>query len=389
MPPEPVAEEPEEPDVADPTGDGGEDGGVPLYLFLDPGAVAEMLAAEDRLFSFRGLLNLCRQGHMKCLPPADVSVPQWMGPVEERDRVLLVITDSVLEELGRAGDSPRARQLDAQLEVFQEWGVLEVLDTVFHKQLMTLNAEQEQRAKEMGISHEALKMLDWVSLWQSQIDSERRVLLVTADTALSRYSSQEVELLCPQAQHAFPVVLHIDEFSRRLAEDVIYGGQLLCGVAGHGERTERFCGAVLSASLITGIALPVAVCSDSGAAEGPSEDDAGDHQADEAEPGALAAAAASHADSPEDEVEALRQELREAVSMVATARRLLSSVSSGRRGRHGRRGGAAKATLRQEEVASLLELIGAREGKWRHMTDAFPRGDASTGSAWPNTIQLQ
>lgn len=246
------------------------DGGaeeVPMYMFLDASAVRRFAAdkgsAKERLFTFQGLLNLCQQGHMECTPPNDVSMPQWLGPVEERDRIVMVITDTVLEELASIAEhSPNDRRQmewltkapDSYLKRSHQWGILEVLETAAHTQLIKL-AGWEQRAKELRISRWALRNLDFACLWDSQIDSPGKVLFVTGDDSLCTFAAEAARTVDGLQRVA---VAHVHKIDRVFASDREHGGHRLYEAAQR-PKANKFCGACLSAQIMTSLVLEPAL----------------------------------------------------------------------------------------------------------------------------------
>merc|ERR1712136_98069 len=99
--------------------------------------------------------------------------------------------DSVLDELADLADRPERKRVewlrnspDSYLQRCHSWGILEVLETKLHTQLMKLTPTQEQRARDLRISKRAVMMFDFASLWESQIESEGRVLFVTANESV-------------------------------------------------------------------------------------------------------------------------------------------------------------------------------------------------------------
>eukprot|EP00427_Karlodinium_veneficum_P013717 CAMPEP_0169070614 /NCGR_PEP_ID=MMETSP1015-20121227/5208_1 /TAXON_ID=342587 /ORGANISM="Karlodinium micrum, Strain CCMP2283" /LENGTH=555 /DNA_ID=CAMNT_0009129621 /DNA_START=64 /DNA_END=1728 /DNA_ORIENTATION=- len=226
---------------------------VPMYIFLDASAVSRMMTNEGKLFSFQGLLNLCQQGHMKCMPPKGGGIAP-----EEHERIIFVVTDSVLDELQEQaernpGDRENIEWLrhapDSYLTVCHNWGILEVLETKLHMQLMKLQLQHEQRALEMGISKRTVKMFDFACLWKSQIESEGKVFFVTADEAMYRFGE---EVACDTSLHSGSsgtkplIVFNADDVDRRF----LSGCSKLYDCALK-QKASKFCGTVLSASLVS------------------------------------------------------------------------------------------------------------------------------------------
>jgi len=273
---------------------------VPMYVFVDASAVRRMMG--EGFLTFQGLLNLCQQGHMKCTPPDDWPKPPWMGPVEERERIIFVVTDSVLDELADLADRPERKRVewlrnssDSYLQRCHSWGILEVLETKLHTQLMKLTPTQEQRARDLRISKRAVMMFDFASLWESQIESEGRVLFVTANESVRCFGvevGREDKLKVGRSV----VVLHADDLERWFAADRRHGGQRLCEAALK-PKVGGPCGSVLSAAVMLGVVA-------SGMSDGEVKGDG-------------------------SETELLRKELREAMSLVAEARHVLGGHRSG------------------------------------------------------------
>lgn len=241
------------PDEAYNTGKAVEE--VPMYIFLDASAVFRMMMDEEKLFSFKGLLNLCQQGHMKCTNAGGIAP-------EEHERIILIVTDSVLDELQeraerRVGDKVSIDWLlqspDSYLSVGHKWGILEVLETKLHKQLMKLKSRQEQRATELRISKRAVKMFDFACLWESQIESEGHVFFVTGDEAMYRFGE---EIACDTRQDSGSsgtrplIVFKVDDVDERFLSDRVHGTRKLYDCAAK-QKAPKFCGTVLSASLFS------------------------------------------------------------------------------------------------------------------------------------------
>jgi hypothetical protein len=301
---------------------------VPMYVFLDASAVRRMLSKEDTLFSFRGLVNLCQQGHMTCLPQ------QGGGDApQEHERIIFVVTDSVLEELQdfadrHPGERKRIEWLrkaqDSYLQVCHSWGILEVLETKLHTQLMKLDPKNEQMAQGMHISKRAVKTFDFACLWESQIESEGRVFFVTADEALHRFGcAVGSECTSAGANGTRPlIVLHTDDLDKRLSSDHVHGCWRLAECAKNSKGPVKFCGTVLSASLLAQVVdLSSRVRELSGHGD-----------------------ASAHA-----EVEDLRRELREALELVGAARHHL---------------GGRAVWGEETEVARCLERMDEAQKRW-------------------------
>mmetsp|Transcript_129666 Transcript_129666/g.276623 ORF Transcript_129666/g.276623 Transcript_129666/m.276623 type:complete len:637 (-) Transcript_129666:25-1935(-) len=299
---------------------------VPFYVFLDAAAVGWMATRKDGAFTFQGLLNLCRQGHMKCMPPKPRPVQPWVQPVEERDCAMLVVTDAVLSELAeQAEKDPAVQQMleslrdgpDAYLQQCHDWGIVEVLETALHTQLMRLTPRHERLAREMRIQTRAVQMLDFVALWESQIEVQGKVILVTGNEDLCHFVA-EVDTAEPRC---CPPLLHVADLNQRLAQDESHGGSLLSEAAKRSQ-TGQYCGAVLSAGLLSEVA------------------------------GLSKAAAVGEAEA-EEEAALLRKELLEASTVLTVACRLLRS----------RNGGGGKAP--DPESERCLERVEVAQKRWR------------------------
>lgn len=208
---------------------------VPLYAFLGASALRRFAIAgtgEDNLFTFRGLLNLCRQGSMTCSP----SDGRPTG--RESERLLFVVTQAVLTELIRGAQSPgEHRQLesfllgqDSQLQQCKNWGILEVLETKLHTELVKL-AGWEQRAAELRLSKSELRTLDFACLWAAHLEATGRVLFITGDEALCALSA---ECACANGERGVTTV-HVDQLERLFAADQLYGGRQLRAAASRQE----------------------------------------------------------------------------------------------------------------------------------------------------------
>merc|ERR1719253_2140486 len=103
---------------------------VPMYIFLDSKATFRMMDKEDaKMFSFSGLMNLCQRSLMKCIHPQGSRAPPREG-----ERIIFVITDSVLDELGANRNPSERRRIEwlrnskeSHLNICHNWGILEVL----------------------------------------------------------------------------------------------------------------------------------------------------------------------------------------------------------------------------------------------------------------------
>mmetsp|Transcript_22604 Transcript_22604/g.40801 ORF Transcript_22604/g.40801 Transcript_22604/m.40801 type:complete len:615 (-) Transcript_22604:205-2049(-) len=232
---------------------------VPLYTFLDAGAVRQMLFRQDGLLRFRGLTNLCEQGHMKCIPTDERELPSWTGPTEEPQCVMFAITDVVMEELAEWSKSDpmllaelarfHAGDPSSVLQFCVNLGILEVLETKLHTQMMRLFEHHEKRSKELQVSKRSLMTLDFACLWQSQIEVENRVVLLTDDVRLRDFG---LEVTSEPPRKQWPSVLLLGELNQLLAQDTSTGGFELTKACFRAPPIE-FCGHVLSAVMFSSV----------------------------------------------------------------------------------------------------------------------------------------
>eukprot|EP00435_Cladocopium_sp_Y103_P062102 s280_g23.t1 len=220
---------------------------VPLYVFMDWSAVQQFIDRKDELFSFQGLLNLCEQRLMCCVPPdSDVIV-------QDRDRIVFVVLNLVMDELLARANTPGERQKIEQLKTDENsplqcctrWGVVDViLDAPPPTELKKLPAGSEQVASELGISFRMVHLLDFAFLWDSNIEVPGRTLFVVAEEAMYQFSRKA----CLN-QRGISVV-HLRELEDRFAQDTRHGGgQLTLAAAKAG-----YCRAVLDATVLSAIA---------------------------------------------------------------------------------------------------------------------------------------
>mmetsp|Transcript_69289 Transcript_69289/g.130666 ORF Transcript_69289/g.130666 Transcript_69289/m.130666 type:complete len:368 (+) Transcript_69289:582-1685(+) len=246
---------------------------VPMYFFLDAAAVACMMESSTGLFTFDGLLKLCRNGLMKCACPEDVPGVS----AKEHERVIFVVTDVVLDELQELADRDLFDWLrnspDSYLREGHKWGIVEVLSTTIHTKLLKLSSSHEKRAEELGISPRLLKLLDFTLLWEAEIAEQGRVVLVTADDAFLHFSLDAAQDIWEKANwsrrrrrakngaytnlEVFPYhvgVVHADDLSSTLSLDPLEKGIRLCRSAfWFPTRSADSDAEVLSAQLITPI----------------------------------------------------------------------------------------------------------------------------------------
>jgi hypothetical protein len=172
---------------------------------------------------------------MKCAPAGVNGHSNAVAaPTQESERILLVLTDVVLNELCTLFSKG---ELGEALQCCKDWGILEIIETTCHAQLMTISPDDERKAEEMCNKHSvnlasenirrdlkhALKLLDFVSLWASQMP-EGHVLLVTGESAFSMFASS----VHPPLRHR---TIHIAELERLFADDVLNGGSDLLDAA--------------------------------------------------------------------------------------------------------------------------------------------------------------
>jgi len=227
---------------------------VPMYVFLDPSAIRRFMSREEGLFTFQGLLNLCQQGNMCCCPTDN------SGDVEERDRIIFVVTDDVLDDLAELavsnpGEHRQVEWLRASpqsyLQSGRSWGILEVLETKLHVQLMKLSQSHEQSAAKLGISKRIVKVLDFAILWESQIEPEGRVLFVTGDEAVFRFGAAACSSTAGSSRRGLKVVA-AEELDARFAADRRFGGAQLCEAALRPKASSR-CRVILSPQIVSAI----------------------------------------------------------------------------------------------------------------------------------------
>ncbi|CAK0848162.1 unnamed protein product, partial [Prorocentrum cordatum] len=210
------------------------------------------------------------------LPP---SHPWAGGAVAEKERVLLALTSSVLDEMSTSAssrspeDRGRLERLrtasDSYLHRCYAWGLLEVLDADLHRRTMQVTPAQEQRALVASLPQQWVKLLDFVYLWNSKVELEGKVLFVTADRGMQSFA-ESVALEGDQHGHKVPAV-HLDDLNLRLSEDSVHGGKVLYEASQRPEAT-AFCGSTFSAATLAALAAePPRPLSAGGAAEASAE----------------------------------------------------------------------------------------------------------------------
>eukprot|EP00747_Dinoflagellata_sp_TGD_P125300 gnl/TRDRNA2_/TRDRNA2_174140_c0_seq28.p1 gnl/TRDRNA2_/TRDRNA2_174140_c0~~gnl/TRDRNA2_/TRDRNA2_174140_c0_seq28.p1 ORF type:complete len:457 (+),score=84.23 gnl/TRDRNA2_/TRDRNA2_174140_c0_seq28:144-1514(+) len=194
---------------------------------------------------------------MMCYPPLKASLP------EESERIIFLLTDYVLDELQEIADNyPRERKNiewlkrdeNSYLHTCHVWGILEVLDAKLHTQLMKLNSDQEKRASQLDVSRRMMMLIDFACLWESQIDAEGRVFLMTSDSNMYRFASEVSADVAKRAGGKSLVIAHTAEIEDRFVDDQKHGGSLLFDAAQR-EQVSKFCGATLSASVMSALAI--------------------------------------------------------------------------------------------------------------------------------------
>jgi len=345
-------------------GSAGSEEEVPMYVFLDASAVRQMLVRDDGIFTFQGLLNLCQQGHAKCIPPEGNQMPPWIVPSEERERIIFMVTDSVLDELEElAAKHPTERRRiqwlrnapDSYLQVCHAWGLIEILETKLHTSLMKLTATQEHKAREMRVSARTHKIIDFACLWESQIESNGRVVFVTADENVRRFG---VDVIGGCLR-----VIHADELNRRFSQDRQHGAHWLCRAARLKPKDcHDYCGAVLSASLMA-ILLAAPQASPASAPQpwNGSALEASTTNEDEVV-----------ATSGDAELDRLRQELGEAMAVLGEASQQLGAHSS-------------YANGSASEFGHCVEKIDEARERWRSL---LALGPVSQGRDWETSEEL-
>lgn len=182
---------------------------VPMYIFVDAGMLRRMCDDQEDLLSFQALLAMCRQGAFACAPRAGVSsLPQ----AREADRVIFLVTDAVIDELSSQGWDRfdwLTKDAESPLLVGNDWGVVEVIETTLHSQLLKLSRAQELAASRRGLGRGLVKLLDFACLWASQIDQEDRVLILSNSEEFCRFAMEGGVVRA----------IHADEAKRRLLED--------------------------------------------------------------------------------------------------------------------------------------------------------------------------
>jgi len=292
---------------------------IPLYVFMDWSAVQHFIDRKDELFSFRGLLNLCEQRLMCCVPPdSDVIV-------QDRDRIVFVVLNLVMDELLARANTPGERQKIEQLKTDENsplqrctrWGVVDViLDAPPPTELKKLPAHSEQVASELGISFRMVHLLDFAFLWDSNIEVPGRTLFVVAEEAMYQFSRKAC-----LGQRGISVV-HLRELEERFAQDTRHGGgQLTLAAAKAG-----YCRAVLDANVLSAIAGEL------------TRQDGGSR--DYRETGSFAMPA-----------QQLKAELQEALSLLGAAKQML----------------APRGVNRDVEVTACLDSIHIAERRWSQM----------------------
>lgn len=321
---------------------------VPLWIFLDASALRRFTAApsqeadaEESLFTFQGLLNLCRQGHMACVPEDDRSMPSWLGDVHEQDRLIFLVTEATLEELARE-DAASGQQEEfcewlcsapnSYVQVCQQWGILEVVETKLHKELVKLGG-MERRAVALQVSRWALNTFDIALLWASQAGSEGHVVVATAEQGLCSFAA---EFAAAGGKSACGVtVVHLDQLERSFKLDQAEGGSWLHAAAQQADAAE-YCGALLSAQLVRSLVVeqPLAglphsagaVATAAAAAErGEASLRPRDADAHAAACGEASLRTPAGDTLESDEVGALRKQLAEASALLADAQELLEA----------------------------------------------------------------
>lgn len=225
---------------------------VPLYVFLDAFAVQQMAFEDGAFLSFRSLLSLCEQGHMQCVAPPELPpLPVWACKLEERERVIFVVTDLILDDLDdmaeQIPDERRRlewflRSPDSYLHLCRTRGILEVLGTDRNMQLMKVQPSHEQTARELHVSRRSVRMLDFAVRWEAETQVDSRVLVVTGNEATGRLF-REVAEDCGRRV----LVFTLNDMEAHLKAD--WRGSRLRETAAKA-KAFRSCGASLSASLL-------------------------------------------------------------------------------------------------------------------------------------------
>lgn len=187
---------------------------------------------------------------MKCIHPQG-----GKAPPREGERIIFVITDSVLDEVGATRNAADRRRIEWQrnseespLNICHTWGILEVLETKLHTQLMKLEPRHEQIAGDMHIAKRDVKNFDFACLWDSQIESAGRVFFITADKVMQRFGADVASSF--ESAGARPLmVLHMDDLEQQLSADAVPGCRKLKEAAFR-PTSARYCRITLSAPLL-------------------------------------------------------------------------------------------------------------------------------------------
>jgi len=219
-----------------------------MYIFVDAGTLRRMCDDQEDLLSFRALLAMCRQGLFACAPREGVSS---MPQAREADRVIFLVTDAIIDELSSQGWDQfdwLTKDAESPLLVGNDWGVVEVIETTLHSQLLKLSPAQELAASRSGLGRGLVRLLDFACLWASQIDQEDRVLVLSSSQEFCRFAA---EVGAVRAVHA-------DEAKRRLLEGPQGGGQPPAEEAAEGgaqSATAAAAGTRFSAELVSSLFL--------------------------------------------------------------------------------------------------------------------------------------
>ncbi|CAK0790356.1 unnamed protein product, partial [Prorocentrum cordatum] len=140
------------------------------------------------------------------------------------------------------------KDAESPLLVGNDWGVVEVIETTLHSQLLKLSPAQELAASRSGLGRGLVRLLDFACLWASQIDQEDRVLVLSSSQEFCRFAA---EVGAVRAVHA-------DEAKRRLLEGPQGGGQPPAEEAAEGgaqSATAAAAGTRFSAELVSSLFL--------------------------------------------------------------------------------------------------------------------------------------
>jgi len=217
-----------------------------LYIFLDVDAVTHMLKHRSGLFSFQGLLKLCRSGRMVCAPPSI----RIIDAAHERERIIFLLVDRVLDDLEGLDNHD---EFDEYVEELVDFGILDTVSTKPHTKVLRLGADMERRALDLGIGRRAVMELDFACLWEAQIEEPGRVIFATGGVSICCFGTEAMAAMDRHGSGRRVQVVHIKDMEARFATDHANGGAQLCDIVSKPDTDGSFCDAVLSASVLTSV----------------------------------------------------------------------------------------------------------------------------------------